>query len=172
MAPTHQKDGKDSWRHRAFRAAVVVKMLDGTLEAALGIWLYFFGKANLPRLLYALFQHELREDPHDFIATHLLEFVRSLSVSTLSFIGIYLTIRGVTKAVLMIALSANQRWAYPVSLLILTTLVLYGVYRLILVFSFTIGCLLLIDIAVIGLIYAEYRTVKLARQQGSTRPPL
>jgi uncharacterized membrane protein len=157
MAPTHQKAGQGSWRHRAFRVAVVVKMLDGTLEAALGIWLYFFGKANLPRLFYALFQHELQEDPHDFIATHLLEFVRSLSVSTLSFIGIYLTIRGVTKAVLMIALSANQRWAYPVSLLILTSLVLYGVYRLILAFSFTLGCLLLIDMVVIGLIYAEYR---------------
>jgi uncharacterized membrane protein len=52
----HQKDRKDSWRHRAFRAAVVVKMLDGAIEAALGIWLYFFRQANLPRILYALFQ--------------------------------------------------------------------------------------------------------------------
>lgn len=173
MPPNHPADIKDSWRHRAFRVAVVVKMLDGAIEAALGIWLYFFGRANLPRILHALFRHELLEDPQDFVATHILEYVRSLSVSTLSFIGIYLTIRGVTKTGLMIALSKSQRWAYPASLLILTALVLYGFYRLVLDFSFTICFFLLVDCVVIALIYSEYREVKLASQphQDGAYPP-
>jgi uncharacterized membrane protein len=159
--PTNNpKTMKDSLRHRAFRVAVVVKMLDGVIEAAGGLWLYFYGNANLPRLLSTLFRPELLEDPHDFIATHVLAFVNALPVSMLTFIALYLTIRGLTKTGLMIALSKNQYWAYPVSLLLLTALVLYGVYRLILDFSYTIGFFLLIDSAVIGLIYAEYREVR------------
>ena len=171
MVSHHQKGEKISWRHRAFKLAVLVKMLDGAIEAILGIWLYCFGKTSLPRIVYALFQHELLEDPHDFIATHILEYVKSLSLTTLSFIAIYLTIRGVSKTGLMIALAANQHWAYPASLLILTTLVLYGLCRLVLDFSFTVGFILLIDIAVIGLIYSEYRTLKSNRQQGHTKGP-
>lgn len=167
MVSHHQKDVKKiSWRHRAFRVAVIVKMLDGVIEAILGIWLYCFGKTNLPGILYALFHHELLEDPNDFIATHILEYVKSLSLTTMSFIGIYLTLRGVSKTGLMIALAATQRWAYPASLLILTALVLYGLCQLILNFSFTVGFILLIDIAVIGLIYSEYRTLKSNRQPG------
>lgn len=167
MVSKRQRSAKTSWRHRAFRVAVLVKLLDGAIEAILGIWLYCFGKTRLPHILYALFQHELSEDPHDFIATHLIAYVKSLSLSTLSFIAIYLTIRGVTKTGLMIALTANRRWAYPASLLILTALVLYGSYRLVLDFSFTVVYLLLIDLIVIGLIYSEYRALPSKQRQRS-----
>lgn len=162
MKATDQSNAGNSLRHRAFRVAVVVKMIDGIIEAALGLWLYFFGNTNLPRLFGALFGPELREDPHDFVATHVLAFVRSLSVSTLSFIALYLSIRGITKTGLMIALANNQRWAYPAALVILTALVLYGIYRLALNFSFTICFFLLIDAMVIVLIYLEYRDVRSA----------
>lgn len=159
---TDQKDGKASLRHNAFRVAVIVKMLDGIVEAGAGIWLYCFGKANLPHLLATLFRPELLEDPQDFVATHVLTFVKDLPVSMWTFIALYLSIRGITKTGLMIALAKNQYWAYPVSLLVLTALVLYGVYRLMLNFSFTIGFFLLVDSVVIGLIYAEYREVRSA----------
>ena len=69
----------------------------------------------------------------------------------------------------MIALAVNQRWAYPASLLILTTLVLYGLYHLIVHFSFTVVFILLIDMVVIGLIYSEYRTLKSNHPQGSKK---
>ena len=60
-----------------------------------------------------LTQHELSEDPNDFIARHLLGYTHGLTGSAVTFAAVYLLVHGIVKIVLVAALLRNQLWAYP-----------------------------------------------------------
>src|SRR5579859_5424885 len=55
---------------RAFLIGIVLKGLDGVLEVAGGILLLLVSPGTIDRITGALTQHELSEDPHDFLANH------------------------------------------------------------------------------------------------------
>lgn len=56
---------------------------------------------------HALTAHELAQDPHDFIARHLLHSASQLSRSTTLFGAIYLLSHGLAKVVLVIAVAVS-----------------------------------------------------------------
>ena len=70
---------------RVFEIAILLKGLDGILETIGGLLLLLISPSTINRLVAALTQHELSEDPHDFMATHLLNTTHGLSQSALSF---------------------------------------------------------------------------------------
>jgi len=57
---------------RAFAVGIILKGLDGILEVVGGLLLLVVSPEAIDRLSRFLTQHELSEDPHDFLATHLL----------------------------------------------------------------------------------------------------
>src|SRR5881398_1488030 len=57
--------------HQIFAVGMWIKGLDGVLEVIGGIMLLLISPAALNRLVIALTQHELVEDPHDRVATTL-----------------------------------------------------------------------------------------------------
>jgi uncharacterized membrane protein len=56
----------------------------------------------------ALTQHELSEDPHDFLAAHLLHAAGGLTGSALRFGAAYLLSHGLVKIVLVAAVLRNK----------------------------------------------------------------
>jgi len=95
-----------------------------------GLLLLVVSPATIDRLVTSLTQHELSEDPHDFLATHLLRTAHGLTGSAVLFGAVYLLAHGLVKAILVTALLKNQLWAYPWTIAFLGVFIVYQLYRL------------------------------------------
>jgi uncharacterized membrane protein len=148
---------------RAFAVGIILKGLDGVLEVVGGLLLLVVSPTTIDQLARALTQHELSEDPHDFLATHLLHAAGSLSGSSLRFGAAYLLLHGVVKVLLVTALLRDKIWAYPWMIAFLIVFIVYQVYRMTFAFSIGLLGLTIFDVVVVWLTYREYGKQRAAR---------
>jgi uncharacterized membrane protein len=152
---TSKRDALDT----TFDIALVLKGLDGLLELAGGVLLLLVSPDTLYRWAEQLTQHELSQDPNDYLAHHLLRLTANLHHTQL-FGALYLLTHGLVKLVVVIGLYLRQRWAYPVAFVFLGGFVIYQLYRL--TYAPTVGLALLtaFDLFIIWLTWREYRRTK------------
>jgi uncharacterized membrane protein len=150
---------------RAFAIGILLKGLDGVLEVVGGILLLVLSPATIDNLTRALTEHELSEDPHDFLAVHLLHAAGSLTGSSLEFGAAYLLLHGVVKVVLVAALLRDKIWAYPWMIVFLIVFIVYQMYRMTFAFSIGLFGLTVFDVVVVWLTYREYGKQRAARTQ-------
>jgi uncharacterized membrane protein len=136
---------------------LALKGLDGVLEIVGGVVLLFVAPATLQPWTRTVTAHELAQDPHDFVATHLLHSASQLSRATTLFGAIYLLSHGIAKVVLVIALLRNELWAYPWMMALLGAFIVYQLYRLSYGFSLGLTLLTAFDAFVVCLTILEYR---------------
>lgn len=148
---------------RTFEVAISLKGLDGILEVVGGLILLVVTPATINRVVVALTQHELSEDPHDFIATRLLNTAHGLTKSSVLFASLYLLFHGAVKIVLVAALLRNKLWAYPWMIAFLLLFIVYQIYRIALVPSVGLAALTAFDIFVVWLTYREYQRQRYRR---------
>ncbi len=153
-----------------FRITVALKGLDGALEVVGGLVLLFVAPATLQAWAKTLTAHELAQDPHDFIARHLLHSASQLSHSTTLFGAVYLLTHGIAKIVLVVAVLRGQLWAYPWMIALLGVFIAYQIYRM--TYRFSVGLLLLtlFDVFVVALTVIEYRRKRARPQRAPKRP--
>jgi uncharacterized membrane protein len=89
---------------QTFEVGIILKGLDGVLEVLGGLLLLVVSPATIDRVVTSLTQHELSEDPHDFLATHLLRTAHGLTGAAVLFGAVYLLAHGLVKVVLVVAL--------------------------------------------------------------------
>jgi uncharacterized membrane protein len=142
---------------RTFKISISLKGIDGVLEIVGGFILLFVPPATIQSLARSLTAHELAQDPHDFIARHLLHSASQLSRGTTIFGAVYLLSHGVAKVVLVVALLRDKLWAYPWLIGLLGVFIVYQLYRLSYRFSVGITLLTAFDIFVVWLTVREYR---------------
>jgi uncharacterized membrane protein len=142
---------------QTFAVGIILKGLDGVLEVIGGLLLLVVSPAAIDHAVRRLTQHELSEDPHDFLATHLLRTAHGLTGSTLLFGAVYLLLHGLVKVVLVAALLKNQLWAYPWTIIFLVVFIVYQVYRLSIEPTFGLTALTIFDLVIAWLTYREYR---------------
>jgi uncharacterized membrane protein len=142
---------------QAFQIGIILKGLDGVLEVIGGLLLLVVSPATIDRILTSLTQHELSEDPHDFLARHLLKTAHGLTGSAVLFGAVYLLSHGAVKIILVAALLKNELWAYPWTIAFLGVFIVYQVYRLSVKPSVGLTLLTLFDALVAWLTYREYR---------------
>jgi uncharacterized membrane protein len=142
---------------RTFRISVTLKGLDGLLETIGGLVLLFVRPATIDHLARSLTQHELSQDPHDFIARHVLSSGGHLAHGSTLFAAVYLLSHGLAKVVLVAAVLREKLWAYPGMIALLAAFIVYQLYRLIAV-RVTLGLTLLtvFDAFVVWLTWREY----------------
>lgn len=142
---------------RLFEIGIILKGLDGILETVGGLLLLTLTPATINRVAANLTQHELSEDPNDFIARHLLGYAHGLTGSAVTFAAIYLLLHGITKIVLVAALLRNQIWAYPWMIGFLLIFIGYQLYRLALSLTFGLSALTIFDVFIVWLTWREWR---------------
>ena len=152
----HRHTRRDWW-DRLFAIGIVAKGVDGVLELVGGILLLFVSPAQIHRVAAALTQHELSEDPNDFIATHILHSTIGLSSGTVVFAAIYLLLHGAVKVVLVVALLRKRMWAYPWMIGVLVAFIAYQCYRIALSPSVGLILLTIFDAFIVVLTWHEYR---------------
>lgn len=100
--------------------------------------------------------------PHGVISAYVLHATANLSASTQHFASAYLLVHGAIKVGLVAGLLRGWRAAYPVALLLLTAFIGYQCYRLFRYHSAALGVFTAIDIAIVLLIWHEWRSVRRA----------
>lgn len=140
-----------------FRVGVTLKGIDGALETIGGLVLLFVRPATLNHIARTLTQHELSEDPHDFVARHLLRSAQHLAHGTTLFAAVYLLSHGLSKLVLVVAVLQGHSWAYPAIIALLGVFIIYQCYRLAYRFSVGLALLTAFDAFIVWLTWREWR---------------
>lgn len=165
---TEQAVERETWISRIFRVSVTLKGIDGLFEIIGGLLLLLVPVGSINSVVRVLTQHELGEDPTDFIATHLRDIASSLTGSVTLFAALYLLIHGIVKVVLVVAVLRGHIGAYPWMIAFLIAFVIYQVYELILHFTIGLTLLTLFDLLIIGLTVHEYRLHRHRRRLAPT----
>ncbi len=155
----------DGSLHRLFQVAVVVKGLDGVLEFIGGVLLLLVSPTALQRLVVVLTQHELAEEPDDWLVMTLRHAAETFSVETKHFASAYLIGHGILKVFLAASLLRDRLWAFPLALSVLAIFVVYQLHRFGRTHSMILLALTVLDAVVMVLIWHEYRS-----RTESTRP--
>lgn len=150
---------------RTFRISLLLKGLDGVLELIGGILLLLVTPAQIGDVARFLTQHELAQDPGDFVANSLLHMTANLSGSASLFGAVYLLLHGVVKIVLVWAVLKEKLWAYPWMIAFLLLFIAYQLYRISVSFSWGMMLLTAFDIFIVWITWREYR---MRRSQGRT----
>ena len=140
-----------------FKVSVALKGIDGALEVVGGLILLFVPPATLAHVVRTLTQHELSQDPHDFVARHLLRSTQHLTRGTTLFAAVYLLSHGVAKLVLVVAVLQRRLWAYPGLIALLGAFIVYQCYRLAYRFSIGLFLLTVFDVFVVWLTWREWQ---------------
>lgn len=98
---------------RVFRVSVTLKGFDGVLEAIGGVLLLLLSPNSIEDLARTLTEHELSQDPHDFIARHVLQATGGLQHGTTVYAGIYLLSHGLAKVAVVVAVLRDRLWPIP-----------------------------------------------------------
>jgi uncharacterized membrane protein len=156
----HALTTKSQLRELLFRISVTLKGLHAALEIVGGIALLVVSPDFILRAMELLTQDEIAEDPRDLIANYLLDAARHLSLGSQHFAAYYLLSHGATKAFLVAALLKGKLWAYPLAVIVFGAFIAYQLYRFTFTHSIGLIALSLFDLAVIWLIWLEYRALR------------
>lgn len=149
---THSK-----FRELLFRIAIVLKGLDGVLEAAGGAILLVTRPDWIVHIASVLTWHWVVAHPDRAVAQHLYNSVQHISASSERFAAMYLIAHGIVKIGLVAALLKDVRWAYPTAMIVFAAFVVYQLHRFTVTHAILLIPLSLFDLVVIGLIWLEYR---------------
>jgi uncharacterized membrane protein len=142
---------------KIFEVGILLKGLDGLLEIAGGVLLLLIKPQYLNQLAATLTQHELSEDPHDFLSSYILHSTQNLAAGSLVFGALYLLSHGIVKIVLVWEILHNRFWAYLGLIYLTIGFMVYQIFRF--SYSHSIGLVLLtvFDAVVVWLTAVEYR---------------
>ncbi|MEO6138218.1 MAG: DUF2127 domain-containing protein [Luteimonas sp.] len=144
--------------HDLFLVSVWIKGIVGLLQVVGGGLLLVVSQDQLIRLAMRFTQPELIEDPHDSIGMFLRHSAEQFGHGTKLFASIYLAVHGLIKVLLVAGLLRRKMWSYPASMWVLAAFVVYQCYRYTQTHSPWLIALTVLDIAVIVLVWHEWRT--------------
>lgn len=155
--------------NRLFEFSLFIKGGYELLEITIGFLLLFINSSTIFSLIGILFRKELIEDPRDFIATHAMNFLSTFSSSSKLILALYLIVYGTIKIVLVASVLMKKIQVYPAAIFIFLIILIYELYRFMLVPSFLIALLCVLDIFVIWFTYLEYQHLSLMKPVTSKR---
>lgn len=152
-----------------YEVGIIVKGIDGTLELLGGVLLLTLSQGTILGITHALTHTELSEDPHSFIATHVLHTGDALAYGHAGFAALFLLTHGAVKVGIVIALLLQKLWAYPWALGALGLFLVYQVYLLAVRPTFGMWLLTILDIVIIWLVWREWQQQRNRPSSGQTK---
>ena len=151
-----------------FKAALLVKGVDGAAELIAAVALLVVSKATVQRLVADVLSRDLLGPPDDSLARHFVASTAEFASGNRTFAVVYLGLHGVVKLALVAGLVRRWLPAYPIAVMVLGAFVVYEVYRATRTGSVLLPLLAVLDIAIIVVIMREYRLLR--RQRTGVNP--
>lgn len=145
---------------KTYEIGIIIKGIDGVLELAGGVLVLVLSPGTILNITNFLTQDMLQENPHNFIANHILKEGHRLASGATTFAALFLLTHGLVKVVLVTCLLLNKLWAYPWALVVLGLFLVYQVYLLITKPTFGMAFLTVLDAIIIFLVYREWQKVR------------
>lgn len=140
-----------------FRAALLVKGLDGAVELLVAVVLAVGTPTLFEGLARAVLDHHLLGGPHSELAMRFAAGEEQLVGAGRTFAVVYLALHGVIKCGLVAAMALRVRPAYPVAVVALGLFVCYELVRAVRTGSLLLPVFAALDVLIIVLIVREYR---------------
>lgn len=154
------KPARERFLHWLFEIGIWFKGIDGALELIGGILLLVFSPRAINNWISAITQHELQEDPGDWIC-NMLRRSGSHLWGHGHFIGaIYLLGHGAIKVFLVAGILRGKLWYFPTAMVVIGIFILVQATRLCFRFSWPLLIATSIDVIIIFLIWHEYHRAK------------
>ncbi len=157
---------------RWFRAALLLKGLDGAAELIGAVVLLLVPAATVHRLVAEIVSRDLLGPPDGFLTRHLVAGTAEFASGSRAFVLVYLGLHGVVKLALVWALLRRWRPAYPVAAVVLGVFVGYELIRAVRTGSLVLPFLAALDVLVIVLVLREYRLLRTNAPPGGDVPHL
>lgn len=149
--------------HRFFILTILAKGSLGLVQLATSAAISMGLTDRLPRLAQSIIAAELAEDPNDFLAARIMQFVRTLPETDMTFYAYYFGAHGLLHVVVAAALLSGTIWAYPATIAVLSIFVLYQSLEWLAVGGTMLLVLSTIDLLVIFLTWLEWKDRRTAK---------
>jgi uncharacterized membrane protein len=146
-----------------FRAAMVVKGLDGVGDLVGAVGLLLLPGASMHRLVADVVSRDVLGPPDGSLARHFVAGTAEFTSGNRTFVTVYLGLHGVVKLALVVALLRRWVAAYPVAVIVLGAFVVYEVFRATHTGSVVLPFFVLLDVLIIVLVGREYRLLRRER---------
>jgi uncharacterized membrane protein len=143
-----------------FEAGLVIKAAISAVEILLGSILYLIPPEKLSQFFLFLVGNEMQEVPRDPLWDVAAKVVGDFAKTPIPVWAFLFISHGVVKIIPAVGLLKNKLWAYPISIIIYSALLAYQIYQLFSTPSFIMWAITIFDIALIALIWHEYRRKK------------
>jgi uncharacterized membrane protein len=154
------RTGREKLFHRLFEIGIWIKGIDGVIEIVGGILLLAVSLEAINSYVIAITQREIQEDSGDLIANALRHAAHRMTSGSKHIAGAYLLGNGVVKVFLATCILSGQVWSYPVAIVVMTIFIGLQCCRLAFHFSWTMLFATLVDVAIVLLIWREYRRLE------------
>ena len=109
-----------------------------------------------------LMKHELVEDPSDILYSFITNILTNHPLYITYFLALYFIFWGIIDVVLSYNLIKHRLWAFPASFILISLFVIYEAIRFSRTHSFILLGVILLDTIILGLIWREYKKLKLS----------
>ena len=160
MNPIEEKKTID-W---LFGLGMFIKAFIAIFAIGTGIMSLFLTTNEVLHVTQILVQGKLAADPDNFLANYILDLGFSfMPGQTNLFLFSYLVGHGITNLFLVVVLLLKKLWAYPLSVIIFGAFAIYEGWQVYFTHSPFLAAFTIFDLAVIWLVWREYRYVKRKR---------
>lgn len=160
--------GQEREPGRLFRAALLIKGVDGAAELLVALALAVVPGAEIHRLVADVLARDLLGSADRPLARHVQTVSDAFANGNRTFAVVYLGLHGLLKLGLVAALMRRWLPAYPVSIAVLGAFVVYELYRAVRTGSLLLPVLAVLDLAIVVLIVREYRLLRAQRAARTT----
>lgn len=143
--------------HWLFEGGIALKGLMGLSELAAGTTLMAAAPARIHDWIEAAGRWQLIADRHGLLTQHVLRAAESWPAASQHFYALYLLLHGGLKLVMVGLLWARVAWAYPAAIAIQCFFIIFEGHRWLQMGNPVLLGLALLDLAIIGLIWHEWR---------------
>jgi uncharacterized membrane protein len=147
--------GETQLLHRTFMVSIAAKGIFGFFEIVGAVISFLISPAQIHAFAVWLTHKELQSEPNNVLAQFILHLGTGINTSETHYVAIYLLLHGLVKALLVWALLADKRWAYPWMMAALGIFIGTQTYQLFTGFSLGLLLLTLFDIFILWLTWRE-----------------
>lgn len=143
-----------------FKIGMWWRIIYGVLRILFGLVIMKLVGQPVITIVAKLMQHELIEDPHDMLYGLVTHTLANHPLYVSYFIATYFIFWGIVDIITSYSLLQHRRWAFPVSLVLISGFLFYEILR----FSHTHSLILLgvicLDSIILLLIHTEYKKLR------------
>ncbi|MDR3643326.1 MAG: DUF2127 domain-containing protein [Candidatus Doudnabacteria bacterium] len=148
---------REKYWHEFFIIGIIIKSFTGLVETCSGLVLLSIKPQTLSLILLRLSGGGKITDADDFLLAYPYQYMQHLTPGIKVFAGLYILAHGLINLLLVMGLIKEKLWAYLVAIGVLSSFMLYQLYRIAYTQSPLLEALTVLDAFFVIVLWHEYK---------------